>query len=211
MYSFHFCNSQNKKPINIKSDSTVFSLKSIYFLKNIYAGNDNATCKNTQVDSFFGNRILYLLLKCDLNNVSKDTIITSTGVEVNYFTCINTLQLKADTVFLYRATCYERYKTILDSIYPNEKRLYYIPFMGFPTLEYGDVLYAEVSFDAYKLSPRKKTKITYYDGGEYNDTVIYRHPFLLYLNLKNNTVNIVDSTYEQVLQQLKSRKYIEIK
>ena len=96
----------------------------------------------------------------------------------------------------------------MDSIYPNEKRLYYIPFFVLPTIEHGDVLYAEVAFDSYKLSTRTKTKIDYYHGGDYSDSLIYRHPFLLYVNLKNSTVKIVDSTYQQVLQELRSKKYI---
>jgi len=210
IYLFCSCSNQNKAPINVKLSSSIFSLDSISFLKNIYADDHSATCKNAQLDSFFGNGMLYLLLRCDLSNLSKDTIVALTGDELNYFSCINTLQLKADTVFSYHATCYERYKTVLDSIYPNEKRLYYIAFAAFPDIENGNALYAEISFNAYKLSTQKKTKTIYYDGGKYNDTVMYRHPFLLYLNLKNNTVKIVDSTYQQVFQELKSRKYIEI-
>ena len=210
MYFFYFCANQDKKPTNIKPTATVFLLDSISFLKNIYGGAINATCKDKRLDSFFGHSRLRLLLDCKLQNVSKDTIVVIAGTEFNYFPCFNALQLKTDTVLSYLDGCIEWYKDVLDSIYPNEKRLYYIPFYSFPDIENGDVVYAEISFNAYKLSTRNQTKIIYYDRGEYADTTMYRHPFLLYLNLKNNTVRIVDSTYQQVLQELKSRKYIEI-
>lgn len=210
IHLFCFCNNPNKAPTNVKMSSSIFSLDSISFLKNIYADDSSVTCKNAQVDSFFGDKILYLLLNCNLRNKSKDTIIVFTGTKFSYFPCLNALQLKADTIFPYFARCFEMAEVRFDSIYPNEKKMYYIPFSAFPDIENGNALYAEISFNAYKLSTQKKTKTIYYDGGKYNDTVMYRHPFLLYLNLKNNTVKIVDSTYQQVFQELKSRKYIEI-
>ncbi len=170
---------------------------------------EKAKIINQSVYRYFGENALFVLLSCKATNVSQDTIIASTtGPPYNSSPYIEKfIQIDSNKYEHFWSPPVETFGFVCDTIYPYHSKLYYIPLLFMPKIEYGDKLYFQFRIrDAgfycdTDLSDIER-QVSYFNN--LNKSVIF-------INLKNSEARVIEDSIIGIYEKYKKNKKYENK
>jgi hypothetical protein len=193
---------------NKKTNARAINIDSLSIIKNMYN-------KDTLIDDFnqsmSGATTLEISIKMT-NYSSQNMLIYTTRKKSTLFRDIQSVHIGLNKITMIPYGVTGLLVSKIDTLRTKESKKYVITYYGDIYTEYGTCFYSQIkipvffNFEYNYPDNNKEWKDYPYP---YDKDLEQANRFLIYVDLLENTVHLVDSTFEEVLESYKRRGYIE--